>query len=962
MTQYTAKLRAVFLTALMIGSVFGAGIAFTGNAVAADSISGGADNDNSIKQTSTFSTDPLTEEDTKSNFKVVYTVKSQNGTGNTDTATVTFPNEFAKKSAFSANSAKVEDKSGNNPGIDSSIELIDGPDNDGVQDTFEIKTSPDSDNDLEVRFDLAIQAPTVSQDTDYTVTTRYQDGPEGSSGGADVSKDFTLTVQDTGASDTGIPGNVSALEAISYNDNGEKIEVSFSEAAFNPDGSSLTKSDVTLYVNGETVTIDNFVETNAADDGQLLIATSASIDPSDTVKVDFGTVEDSAGTEVDVGNVSVDIAATTLKLPTSDATDDPAASISAYEGEEVAVVFTDGYGEDASYERWEDSRFQFSGSTERNSEVILFDTSGENVSATQRFLADEDTSTSGLEEAGIIELRDLGMSATADDTNITTDGTISGSITSNAAGRTVHVDLLDADGNSVEDTTITLDGSGTGSFSFQVSNAGDYTVEATDVDTGISQTTDTITVQSAATATAGFETSQLTVDRGDIELINVTLTNSDTATVTFGGNDVNYVSDFMVKDNDGDGLVVVEVNTYVSGSDRAGKTFTARGSDSVTINNESTLPAPLGTGTYDLSVREGDDPNADADELGTFTVRQRSTGDMQIWTAPAGASDVLESVSQDDTIAKGDYVVHEVGVSGIYGLLENESGDNATAKFANAFSSSKLGLMVNQTKASTGPNESPKTVDISASINNDALTVVTMPTEETVYIVAQPDKFVFSDGSTGADAGDVYTATFSVKPSSDLLTTAESAAGQFEVVEVTHELTYDGDQITVNSAANQTISGETSLAPGTTFSVRVQSDQTSGEPFILNDQEVVVQADGTFTAELDFSEAAVNSTFTASLRHGGTQVDSAPGKVVEMATTTTTTEETTTTTTQTTTTEETTTEETTTEETTTEATTTEPTPTSTTTEGDGGGGGIPGFGIGLALVAVLGAALLALRD
>ena len=180
--------------------------------------------------------------------------------------------------------------------------------------------------------------------------------------------------------------------------------------------------------------------------------------------------------------------------------------------------------------------------------------------------------------------------------------------------------------------------------------------------------------------------------------------------------------------------------------------------------------------------------------------------------------------------------------------------------------------------------------------------------------------------------------------------TIEDRDASFDVTEVD-----DTDYVVVGAAADQTISGTTNIAPGSEVSIRAQG--TGDARFVEEITGLVVQEDGSFSATFDFSDVEVGSEFEAELR-GDLQGDDdgdnfvADGLVQE-AQPTETTEPPATTTEPTPTTEEPT---PTTEEPTptTEEPTPTPTPTETTTE-------TPGFTMGLALVALLGAALLALR-
>jgi len=164
----------------------------------------------------------------------------------------------------------------------------------------------------------------------------------------------------------------------------------------------------------------------------------------------------------------------------------------------------------------------------------------------------------------------------------------------------------------------------------------------------------------------------------------------------------------------------------------------------------------------------------------------------------------------------------------------------------------------------------------------------------------------------------------------------------------------------VSQAEGQTVTGDTNIAPGTELSLRIRSDD-GVSPSFLKTASPVVQSDGTYSATFDFSEQGVGNEYTIevdtnTLPDGPVEED---GQVVEAVVTATPTPE-----------PETSTPEpdadtatpepdtdTATPEPDTDTTTSEPatdTATSTPTS-------TPGFGVIVALTALLAAALLAVR-
>lgn len=100
-----------------------------------------------------------------------------------------------------------------------------------------------------------------------------------------------------------------------------------------------------------------------------------------------------------------------------------------------------------------------------------------------------------------------------------------------------------------------------------------------------------------------------------------------------------------------------------------------------------------------------------------------------------------------------------------------------------------------------------------------------------------------------------------------------------EIVDPTPQiaLQYDGANVTFESAANQTIRGETDLPPGTELLVRVRSSGSS--PFIKQ-TETTVQENGAFTASFNFSSVDPGTSFEVQIRHAGDSVATANGEVI----------------------------------------------------------------------------------
>jgi len=114
---------------------------------------------------------------------------------------------------------------------------------------------------------------------------------------------------------------------------------------------------------------------------------------------------------------------------------------------------------------------------------------------------------------------------------------------------------------------------------------------------------------------------------------------------------------------------------------------------------------------------------------------------------------------------------------------------------------------------------------------------------------------------------------------------AVSAAGPAFAAQSAADAAGDGTTIdtgdgtlTLDAAPNQTVSGESDLAPGTDLTVRLRSSGSS-TPF-LRTADATVREDGTWTATVDLSSVADQPRFTAAVIHDGEELANVTGRVV----------------------------------------------------------------------------------
>ncbi|ESS10836.1 MAG: hypothetical protein A07HR60_02857 [uncultured archaeon A07HR60] len=148
---------------------------------------------------------------------------------------------------------------------------------------------------------------------------------------------------------------------------------------------------------------------------------------------------------------------------------------------------------------------------------------------------DVNETTAGVDGTGYtIEDTDapaVELSASVDSTDITTEESLTGQISANSGDRDVTVELFDSDGNSVTTQSITLDSAGDGTFDLGTQNTDTYSIEITDIQTGVTTSTNDTTVTAAPVEPATFEVSELspkdvTVTTGTAIDISATISNT----------------------------------------------------------------------------------------------------------------------------------------------------------------------------------------------------------------------------------------------------------------------------------------------------------------------------------------------------------------------------------------------------------------------------------------------------
>lgn len=431
-------------------------------------------------------------------------------------------------------------------------------------------------------------------------------------------------------------------------------------------------------------------------------------------------------------------------------------------------------------------------------------------------------------------------------------------------GGTVQMD-------STNDTITLVDYSNDNNNAFNLNfsgvEKGDYTFNFDVADSTASSST-SLTVNDAGEADAQFSNSILSEERGNVVEFTVNVENTNTADVEVGGKDVSYTADLTVTDENDDGEVTVYFNTYTAG-DGSGAAFStdADSDDTVTVNSESTIAVDkLQKASYDLSAFAGGEET----DVAVVNLNERSTDGATIHTAPAGASltsvdQIANATSEDSSIAQGDKVVVQIDVSGLEGSALSSSADLVKGS---AFAQSD-GAYVTIEQQNPGQNTQPKTLDVSKG------TLVQDDENDSYYLV-------FDSSDLNVEADEEYEATFTLDENSDFVENedaTEEVTDSFNVVEQTVSFdamteAEDGTDLLsyeLSQDKTVTVSGDSTLAAGSEFTVRVRSDGSS--PF-LKSQEVTVQDDGSFAATFDMSSVEKGTEFTTEARGLSDRIDS----------------------------------------------------------------------------------------
>jgi len=413
----------------------------------------------------------------------------------------------------------------------------------------------------------------------------------------------------------------------------------------------------------------------------------------------------------------------------------------------------------------------------------------------------------------------------------------------------------------VEDGQLQVDASDDIDVDFEDIDADEYDFNFEVVDTGVSDNA-SVTVAEPGDALVEFEESYVNVAEGDYEDITLTFEETDSAYVVIGDeDDMGYEIKFDVEDTDEDGEVTVVFNSYLAGQsgndvDLEDIIYVHEDSNGeVTVESETELDdRQLSTGDYDMSVF-ADDRDGDETDVGSLDITERSSTGVTSMVMPGDTDvddydDVSDAVSESDTVAENDALVLEVEMNGIYGFFD----DSATLS-SEATENNGLYAEILRDAPNTNDHVDLSTADIYTNSDEGVFYVVVDVTDEEFRIDADYDVEVgLTDDNPYVDEDEDE--VFELAISTEERDTEFNNKNSDDVVEVEQ-----GDTLEVTA--------DTNVADGTErrFTVR----QTGEDSFVKNVD--VTSEDGVFTAEFEEERLSTGSEFTVQVREETERVD-----------------------------------------------------------------------------------------
>ena len=345
---------------------------------------------------------------------------------------------------------------------------------------------------------------------------------------------------------------------------------------------------------------------------------------------------------------------------------------------------------------------------------------------------------------------------------------------------------------------------------------------------------------------------------------------------------------------------------------------------------EEMLTRPVQAIDYELQLAgDGDDDGifdsdagageaSDQLDASVLELQAASIGEINTWVAPEEDADdvtdvdeLLDIVTQRDEVADGDRLVIQVEATGLYGGLIAGGPDSQTIDpdetdfdrlsdgvdtniVDEAFSQDNINFDV---EAEDITGQDPISVELESD-DEDAYMLIG-PDQEQFFLVVNSDSDDAFDGSAPESTAFTAELEYDADDFSDRFefegdnvypddqnypylqqgeTLEGSAAFEFVVSEISFDNLNADDEVQAENIEDSEISGTTNIAPGSDATVRVSSTDASTS-FRIG-QDVDIEEDGTVSAEYDFSGQEVGDEFDTRFRASGSTIDTVASVIV----------------------------------------------------------------------------------
>jgi PGF-CTERM protein len=391
---------------------------------------------------------------------------------------------------------------------------------------------------------------------------------------------------------------------------------------------------------------------------------------------------------------------------------------------------------------------------------------------------------------------------------------------------------------------------------------GEYAFEFSVYDTSASGEVD-VTVGDANDGVASFSDGSVMSDYAGEEIVlPISLENTQTATVILGGEDDGYTVEATVTDEDEDGKVVLHFDSMVAGETDGviDDAFVVAddSEDEVTITSESDIVGnPLDTGSYSVELSV----DSRTTDYGVARVMENPAPQFESYVAPGDTAvnyeDLMEAGTESGSVAFEDYNVVKMDLYGYAGYIPDDAEANELIEGSSWSDAS--GIYFELKEENAGVNSNAEQLDLAnAELIQDEDT-------ESLYLVIDPSDF------PNAEEDETYEFRMVVTPDNDHLSDGMDAdeIEDAEDVEVSafltveeREATIDGlddDDVNEISADEQNFTGTTTVAPGTELTL-VAGSTDDASPFFMS-QTVTVDDDRAFDFSFDLSDEAEGAEF-----------------------------------------------------------------------------------------------------